>query len=104
MAAYQILIADDHPLFRSALHQALSLGLGSEVQLAEAASIAELEQRLTQKSDWDLVLLDLPGWLARERWRGFFRRYREDLVGFLLGWATVAGLVGAAWGLMQIGK
>ncbi|HWR81288.1 MAG TPA: response regulator transcription factor ErdR [Pseudomonas sp.] len=59
MAAYQILIADDHPLFRSALHQALSLGLGSEVQLAEAASIAELELRLTQKSDWDLVLLDL---------------------------------------------
>lgn len=59
MAAYEILIADDHPLFRSALHQALSLELGAEVQLAEAASIAELEVRLTEKSDWDLVLLDL---------------------------------------------
>ncbi|OEC37538.1 DNA-binding response regulator [Pseudomonas sp. 1D4] len=59
MAAYDILIADDHPLFRSALHQALTLGLGQDVRLVEVASIAELEERLAQKSDWDLVLLDL---------------------------------------------
>ncbi len=59
MAAYEILIADDHPLFRSALHQALTLGLGAEMRLAEAASIAELETRLNERSDWDLVLLDL---------------------------------------------
>lgn len=59
MAAYDILIADDHPLFRSALHQALTLGLGQDVSLVEVASIAELEERLVQKSDWDLVLLDL---------------------------------------------
>lgn len=59
MAAYDILIADDHPLFRSALHQALTLGLGQDVSLVEVASIAELEERLAQKSDWDLVLLDL---------------------------------------------
>ncbi|MBM7059807.1 response regulator transcription factor [Pseudomonas sp. UL073] len=59
MAAYEILIADDHPLFRSALHQALTLGLGPEVRLVEAASIAELEGRLGEKADWDLVLLDL---------------------------------------------
>ncbi|WP_437883213.1 response regulator transcription factor ErdR [Pseudomonas sp. LRF_L74] len=59
MAAYEILIADDHPLFRSALQQALSLGLGGESKLVEAASIAELEARLGEKSDWDLVLLDL---------------------------------------------
>ncbi|HTO20029.1 MAG TPA: response regulator transcription factor ErdR [Pseudomonas sp.] len=59
MAAYDILIADDHPLFRSALHQALSLGLGDEARLVEAASIAELEAQLSAKSDWDLVLLDL---------------------------------------------
>ncbi|MDC6381809.1 response regulator transcription factor [Pseudomonas graminis] len=56
---YQILIADDHPLFRSALHQALSLGLGPDARLVEAESIADLEARLTEKSDWDLVLLDL---------------------------------------------
>ncbi|MGG2397532.1 response regulator transcription factor ErdR [Pseudomonas sp. SH1-B] len=59
MAAYEILIADDHPLFRSALQQALTLGLGPDVRLVEAASIAELEGFLADKSDWDLVLLDL---------------------------------------------
>ncbi|VXC91015.1 Glycerol metabolism activator [Pseudomonas sp. 8Z] len=59
MAAYEILIADDHPLFRSALHQALTLGLGPDVRLVEAASIAELEACLAEKGDWDLVLLDL---------------------------------------------
>ena len=56
---YEILIADDHPLFRSALRQALSMGLGPEARLVEAESIAELEARLTEKADWDLVLLDL---------------------------------------------
>ncbi|WNW11311.1 response regulator transcription factor ErdR [Pseudomonas sp. DTU_2021_1001937_2_SI_NGA_ILE_001] len=56
---YDILIADDHPLFRSALHQALSLGLGPQVRLVEAESIAQIEERLVEKSDWDLVLLDL---------------------------------------------
>ncbi|CAD5378659.1 Glycerol metabolism activator [Pseudomonas sp. OF001] len=59
MAAYEILIADDHPLFRSALQQALSMGLGAEAHLVEVASIAELEARLNEKRDWDLVLLDL---------------------------------------------
>lgn len=59
MAAYEILIADDHPLFRSALQQALSMGLGAEAHLVEVASIAELEVRLNENRDWDLVLLDL---------------------------------------------
>ncbi|MBI5095218.1 MAG: sodium:solute symporter family protein [Candidatus Hydrogenedentes bacterium] len=52
----------------------------------------------------DLLLLDLPGWLHAGRWRGFCRRYREDLIGFGLGWVTVVLLIGAAWGLMQIGR
>lgn len=59
MAAYEIIIADDHPLFRSALQQALTLGLGDDVRLVEAASIAELEVLLNQNAQWDLVLLDL---------------------------------------------
>lgn len=59
MAAYEILIADDHPLFRSALQQALTLSLAGGVRLVEAASIAELEACLVERSDWDLVLLDL---------------------------------------------
>ena len=52
----------------------------------------------------DLILLDVPGWFTLGRWRGFFHRYREDLVGFALAWATVGLLVLSAWGLMQIGK
>lgn len=56
---YEILIADDHPLFRSALFQALSNGLSAEIKLTEAGSIAELQSLLDQRSVWDLVLLDL---------------------------------------------
>jgi Na+/proline symporter len=52
----------------------------------------------------ELLLLDAPGWLTARRWQGFFRRYREDLVGFVLAWGVVALLVLAAWGLMQIGR
>lgn len=48
MAAYEILIADDHPLFRSALQQALTMGLGADAHLVEVASIAELEVRRIQ--------------------------------------------------------
>ena len=59
MAAYEIIIAYDHPLFRSALQQALTLGLSDNVHLVEAASIAELETLLEQGAEWDLVLLDL---------------------------------------------
>ncbi len=59
MAMHDILIADDHPLFRSALRQALTIILGDNLRLVEAESIAQLEERLSGKSDWDLVLLDL---------------------------------------------
>lgn len=56
---YEILIADDHPLFRSALRQALSTGLDAATTLTEAGTISELQTLLDQRSDWDLVLLDL---------------------------------------------
>jgi len=52
----------------------------------------------------DLIFLDVPGWLTRERWQDFFQRYREDLIGFALGWCAVGGLVLLAWAIMQIGK
>ncbi len=52
----------------------------------------------------ELILLDLPGWLTAQRWSGFWRRYREDLVGFALGWFSVVALVLLAWGIMQIGR
>lgn len=50
----------------------------------------------------DLLLLDLPGWLYAERWKGFFRRYREDIIGFFLSWLFVGILILIAWGIMQI--
>jgi Na+/proline symporter len=52
----------------------------------------------------ELILLDLPGWFTAARWQGFWRRYREDLIGFVLAWLTVGVLVLTAWGLMQVGK
>lgn len=56
---YEILIADDHPLFRSALLQALNAGLPGALQLTEVGTIAELQTLLEERSNWDLVLLDL---------------------------------------------
>ncbi|MGE5419930.1 MAG: sodium:solute symporter family protein [Chloroflexota bacterium] len=50
----------------------------------------------------DLLLLDLPGWMHRERWKNFFKRYREDISGFLLSWIFVGALIFLAWGILQI--
>jgi len=50
----------------------------------------------------DLLLLDLPEWGTKERWFNFFRRYREDLAGFLLSWVVVGLLILLAWGILQI--
>ena len=57
---------------------------------------------LSSKSGEDLLLLDLPGWVKKERRKDFFKRYREDLVGFLLSWMVVGILILLAWGIMQI--
>ena len=58
---------------------------------------------LAYKSGDDLLLLDLPGWLKKDRWTNFFFRYKEDLAGFFLSWLFVAVLILLAWGIMQIG-
>ncbi|HEX2727636.1 MAG TPA: response regulator transcription factor, partial [Beijerinckiaceae bacterium] len=53
-----IIIADDHPLFRGALRQAVgSLLPGSKV--IEAGGLDELTLTLERDKDVDLVLLDL---------------------------------------------
>jgi len=57
---------------------------------------------LASETGDDLILLDLPGWGHKERWVNFFRRYREDLVGFGLSWVVVGVLILLAWGIMQI--
>ncbi|MFC4258366.1 response regulator [Marinobacter lacisalsi] len=53
-----IIIADDHPLFRAALRQAVSQAV-PEADVAEVESIKALQAAVEQKPDADLVLLDL---------------------------------------------
>ena len=57
---------------------------------------------LAELSGDDLLLLDLPGWRNKKRWLNFFRRYREDLAGFLLSWVVVGLLILLAWGILRI--
>ena len=78
---------------------------GNMARSTDGARLGEDEPRpLAAERGQDLLLLDLPGWFTAARWRGFRRRYREDLTGFALAWATVGVLILGAWGLMQIGK
>ncbi|RUO68383.1 response regulator transcription factor [Idiomarina ramblicola] len=51
------IIADDHPLFRAAMKQALSDSLDSDI--IEASSFSQLEQQLKQYPQIELVFLDL---------------------------------------------
>ena len=57
-AAYRLVIADDHPLFRGALREAVS-GLLADADIAEAGSFDEVSAQLDRAGDIDLVLLDL---------------------------------------------
>ena len=52
------MIADDHPLFRGALREAIS-GLLEKVDIAEAGTFNEVAELLERGSEVDLVLLDL---------------------------------------------
>jgi DNA-binding NarL/FixJ family response regulator len=54
----RLLIADDHPLFRGALREAVS-GLFDRVDVAEAGAFEEVVDRLERGGEMDLVLLDL---------------------------------------------
>lgn len=56
--AYRIIIADDHPLFRSALHQAVQMAVAG-ADLQEVDCINSLMQLLGKTDDIDLLLLDL---------------------------------------------
>lgn len=50
----------------------------------------------------DLLLLDLPGWAHKSRWKNFFSRYSEDLAGFFLSWLVVGVLILLAWGILHL--
>lgn len=54
----QILIVDDHPLFRDALHSAIASEF-PRTAIVEAASIETASEILRSGHDFDLVLLDL---------------------------------------------
>jgi DNA-binding NarL/FixJ family response regulator len=56
--ATHLVIADDHPLFRDALRQAVA-SVVTSAKIDEAGSFEELTALLDQDSDVDLVLLDL---------------------------------------------
>ena len=55
---YRLVIADDHPLFRGALREAVS-GLIARVEIAEAGSFEEVSKLLDRSGETDLILLDL---------------------------------------------
>jgi DNA-binding NarL/FixJ family response regulator len=55
---YRLAIADDHPLFRGALREAVS-GLFDRIDIAEAGSFDEISKLLERGSELDLILLDL---------------------------------------------
>jgi DNA-binding NarL/FixJ family response regulator len=55
---HHLLIADDHPLFRGALREAVN-GLFDRADVAEAGTFEEVVDRLERSGDMDLVLLDL---------------------------------------------
>lgn len=55
---HKIVIADDHPLFRSALCHAIKQAFG-QISIHECDTISQLENTLSKHPDTDLLLLDL---------------------------------------------
>ncbi len=55
---HKIIVADDHPLFRAALQQAVRQAL-SDTQIVEADTLEAVHQAVADNPDADLILLDL---------------------------------------------
>jgi len=58
VVAPHLLIADDHPLFRGALREAVS-GVSGQVEIGEAGTFEEVTEFLERGAEVDLILLDL---------------------------------------------
>jgi DNA-binding NarL/FixJ family response regulator len=56
--AETVIVADDHPLFRTAIKEALQTSQG-ETNFLEASSFETLQELVEENQDVDLVLLDL---------------------------------------------
>jgi Na+/proline symporter len=72
------------------------------LRLSDEDRLRNGQKPLAAEMGHDLLLLDLPSWFTRERWKGFPKRYREDLLGFLFAWLFVGALILLAWGILQI--
>jgi len=57
-STYRLVIADDHPLFRGALREAVS-GLLQNATISEAGSFDQVAELLERSGEVDLILLDL---------------------------------------------
>jgi DNA-binding NarL/FixJ family response regulator len=55
---YRLLIADDHPLFRGALREAVA-GMVERADIAEAGTFEGMSKLLEESDEVDLILLDL---------------------------------------------
>jgi DNA-binding NarL/FixJ family response regulator len=55
---HRLVIADDHPLFRGALREAVS-GLFARAEIAEAGTFEEVAELLERAGEVELILLDL---------------------------------------------
>src|SRR5271155_3385416 len=55
---HHLLIADDHPLFRGAMREAVN-GLFARAEIGEAGTFEEVTGQLERGGDVDLILLDL---------------------------------------------
>jgi len=58
LPGYRFVVADDHPLFRGALQQALS-GFGADCDILEAGDFDSVKELVAGEAEIDLVLLDL---------------------------------------------
>jgi DNA-binding NarL/FixJ family response regulator len=58
LQAETVIVADDHPLFRTAIKEALKASQG-ETTFLEASSFETLQELVNENPDVDLVLLDL---------------------------------------------
>lgn len=58
MPEYKFVVADDHPLFRGALRQAL-MRVGADSRIVEAGDFDSAKALIADNEDADLVLLDL---------------------------------------------
>jgi DNA-binding NarL/FixJ family response regulator len=58
LTGYKFVIADDHPLFRGALKQALT-GMAENTEVLEAGDFEVTKSLVAENEDLDLVLLDL---------------------------------------------